>query len=95
MRIGHDLLGDKTIPDDAYYGVQTARALENLHVSGIAISQYLNLIRALAIVRWLLRRIRRASMQGCQQRNIRAPSKLSPFYRQSLVHRPQRLARET
>jgi aspartate ammonia-lyase len=28
-RIEHDLLGDKAVPADAYYGVQTARALEN------------------------------------------------------------------
>ena len=27
MRMEHDLLGDKAIPDDVYYGVQTARAL--------------------------------------------------------------------
>ena len=27
MRIEHDLLGEKSIPDDVYYGVQTARAL--------------------------------------------------------------------
>src|SRR3974390_2330321 len=29
MRIERDLLGEKAIPDDVYYGVQTARALEN------------------------------------------------------------------
>ncbi len=51
MRIEHDLLGDKAIPDDAYYGVQTARALENFHISGVPISQYPDLIRALAIVK--------------------------------------------
>ncbi len=28
-RTEHDLFGDKQIPNDAYYGVQTARALEN------------------------------------------------------------------
>lgn len=27
-RIEHDLLGDKAVPADAYYGIQTARALE-------------------------------------------------------------------
>lgn len=51
MRIEHDLLGEKEIPDDAYYGVQTARALENFHISGVPISQYPDLIRALAIVK--------------------------------------------
>jgi aspartate ammonia-lyase len=51
MRIEHDLLGEKTIPGDAYYGVQTARALENFHISGVPISQYPDLIRALAMVK--------------------------------------------
>jgi len=51
MRIEHDLLGEKAIPDEVYYGVQTARALENFHISGVPISQYPDLIRALAIVK--------------------------------------------
>lgn len=51
MRIEHDLLGEKAIPDDVYYGVQTARALENFHISGVPISQYPDLIRALATVK--------------------------------------------
>jgi aspartate ammonia-lyase len=51
MRIEHDLLGEKGIPDDVYYGVQTARALENFHISGVPISQYPELIRALAMVK--------------------------------------------
>ena len=51
MRIEHDLLGEKAIPDDVYYGVQTARALENFHISGVSISQYPDLIRALAMVK--------------------------------------------
>lgn len=51
MRIEHDLLGEKSIPDEAYYGVQTARALENFHISGVALSHYPELIRALAIVK--------------------------------------------
>ncbi len=51
MRIERDLLGEKTIPDDVYYGVQTARALENFHISGVAISQYPDLVRALAMVK--------------------------------------------
>ena len=51
MRIEHDLLGEKPIPDDVYYGVQTTRALENFHISAVPISQYPDLIRALAIVK--------------------------------------------
>jgi len=51
MRTEHDLLGEKAIPDEAYYGIQTARAMENFHISGIPISQYPDLIRALAMVK--------------------------------------------
>ncbi|HXZ80878.1 MAG TPA: aspartate ammonia-lyase [Terriglobales bacterium] len=51
MRIEHDLLGQRSIPDDAYYGVQTDRAMENFRISGVPISQYPDLIRALAIVK--------------------------------------------
>jgi aspartate ammonia-lyase len=51
MRVEHDLLGDKTIPFDAYYGVQTARALENFHISGVEMRLYPDFIRALAMVK--------------------------------------------
>jgi aspartate ammonia-lyase len=51
FRIEHDLLGDKQIPFDAYYGVQTARALENFQVSGIKTSFYPDYVRAYAIVK--------------------------------------------
>lgn len=33
-RIEVDLLGEKAVPTDAYYGVQTQRAIENFHISG-------------------------------------------------------------
>jgi aspartate ammonia-lyase len=50
-RLEHDLLGDKAVPKDAYYGVQTARALENFHISGVELRLYPNLIRAFAMVK--------------------------------------------
>ncbi|HJZ76980.1 MAG TPA: aspartate ammonia-lyase [Vicinamibacterales bacterium] len=50
-RTEHDLLGDKPVPAEAYYGVQTARGLENFHISGVQIRLYSDLIRALAIVK--------------------------------------------
>lgn len=50
-RIEHDLLGDLPVPADAYYGVQTARALENFQISGIELRQYPNFIKALAMVK--------------------------------------------
>ena len=51
MRIERDLLGEKTIASDAYYGVQTARALENFHISGVELRLYPDFIRALAMVK--------------------------------------------
>jgi aspartate ammonia-lyase len=50
-RIEHDLLGERDVPADAYYGVQTARALDNFHISGVRLSLYPNLIKALAMVK--------------------------------------------
>ncbi|MBV8253486.1 MAG: aspartate ammonia-lyase [Chitinophaga sp.] len=34
-RIEHDFLGEMEIPQDVYYGIQTMRALENFHITGI------------------------------------------------------------
>ena len=50
-RAEHDLLGDKAVPADAYYGVQTARALENFHISGVELRLYPNVIKAFAMVK--------------------------------------------
>jgi len=50
-RIEHDLLGDLAVPADAYYGVQTARALENFQITGQEIRLYPNFIKALAMVK--------------------------------------------
>ncbi|NPT61892.1 aspartate ammonia-lyase [Paraburkholderia elongata] len=50
-RIEHDLLGDRSIPDAAYYGVHTLRAIENFPITGTAISIYPNLVNALASVK--------------------------------------------
>ena len=51
QRIEHDLLGEKVVPADAYYGIQTERAIENFHITGVPISQYPDLIRALAMIK--------------------------------------------
>ncbi|QWF83125.1 aspartate ammonia-lyase [Amycolatopsis sp. CA-230715] len=50
-RIEHDLLGDKEVPSEAYWGAQTARALENFPITGTAISAYPHLLEALAAVK--------------------------------------------
>jgi aspartate ammonia-lyase len=51
VRIEHDLLGDHAVPADVYYGVHTARALENFPITGTPISRYPELIVALACVK--------------------------------------------
>ena len=51
FRIEHDLIGDRQVPVDAYYGVHTLRALENFPISGTPISIYPDLIGALACVK--------------------------------------------
>ena len=50
-RTERDLLGEKQIPNDAYYGVQTARALENFQVSGIPTKFYPDYVKAYAMVK--------------------------------------------
>jgi aspartate ammonia-lyase len=47
----HDLLGDREVPVDAYYGVHTLRAAENFPITGTPISVYPDLIRALACIK--------------------------------------------
>jgi aspartate ammonia-lyase len=51
FRIERDLLGEKRVPAQAYYGVQTARAMENFAISGVTLAQYPELIRGLAVVK--------------------------------------------
>ncbi|MEH3140851.1 MAG: aspartate ammonia-lyase [Mycobacterium kyogaense] len=51
MRVERDLLGDHDVPDAAYYGVHTVRALENFPITGTPISRYPELIVALACVK--------------------------------------------
>lgn len=48
-RVEKDFLGPKFIPDDAYYGVQTARAVDNFPITGQRI--HAALIRAVAVVK--------------------------------------------
>ncbi|HZK07730.1 MAG TPA: aspartate ammonia-lyase [Bacteroidales bacterium] len=50
-RIEHDLLGEREVPYEVYYGVQTLRALENFHISGVTINFYHRLVEALAMVK--------------------------------------------
>ncbi|MHC1702293.1 MAG: aspartate ammonia-lyase [Tenuifilaceae bacterium] len=47
----HDLLGERDVPFEYYYGIQTLRALENFNISGVTINFYPTIIDALAIVK--------------------------------------------
>ncbi len=46
-----DLLGELSVPVNAYYGVQTQRAIENFKISGQLLSSYPEFIRGLAFVK--------------------------------------------
>ena len=78
IRHEHDLLGDREVPEEMYYGVQTLRAVENFNISGINLSFYPVLIEALSIVKMaaakanfdlglLSKPIADAIVQACQE----------------------------
>jgi aspartate ammonia-lyase len=50
-RVEHDLLGEREIPADAYWGIHTLRAVENYPISAQTIGSYADLIHALALVK--------------------------------------------
>ena len=49
VRMEKDLLGEKEVPIDAYYGIQTIRAKENFPITGY--TPHTTLIKALAMVK--------------------------------------------
>ena len=75
-RIETDPLGEKAIPEDVYYGIQTLRATENFPVSGIKAP--LHFIRAYVLVKkatalanatvgWLDAERKQAIVQACDE----------------------------
>jgi aspartate ammonia-lyase len=50
-RLEHDLLGERVVPADRYYGIQTLRATENFDISGITIRHYPRLIKSLSYIK--------------------------------------------
>jgi aspartate ammonia-lyase len=50
-RIEKDFLGERELPDDAYYGVQTVRGRENFHITGIPMSREPFFVKALGYVK--------------------------------------------
>ena len=57
-RMEHDLLGEREVPANVYFGVHTLRALENFSITGIPISSNPSMVQALACVK-----------QACAQAN--------------------------
>jgi aspartate ammonia-lyase len=51
VRDEQDFLGHKSIPADAYWGVHTARAVENFAISEVPVGVVDDLVRALAYVK--------------------------------------------
>ncbi len=47
----HDLLGERDVPAEALYGIQTLRAIENFCISGIELREFPTLVAALATVK--------------------------------------------
>ncbi|MBE1555000.1 aspartate ammonia-lyase [Sporosarcina limicola] len=49
VRVEKDYIGEKNVPADAYYGIQTLRAVENFPITGYPVNEHL--IKAIAIVK--------------------------------------------
>ncbi|HEY3448831.1 MAG TPA: aspartate ammonia-lyase [Myxococcales bacterium] len=50
-RIEHDSLGSMELPEDAWYGIQTARAVQNFDITGVKIGTFPALVRSLALIK--------------------------------------------
>src|SRR5499425_2649773 len=50
-RIERDFLGEKELPETAYYGVQTLRGKENFHITGVPMSLEPNFVKAFGYVK--------------------------------------------
>ncbi len=50
-RLESDLLGGRDIPNEAYWGVHTLRAVENFPISGVPIGHYRSLVRGLGFIK--------------------------------------------
>lgn len=46
-----DLLGERDVPDEYFYGIQTLRALENFNITGVTLNFYPVLVQSLAMVK--------------------------------------------
>ena len=84
-RTEKDLLGEKQIPADAYYGVQTARALENFKLSGVLINHYPGFVEAWAIVKLAAARAN-ADVGAMKRERLEAIEKATAAIREGKYH---------
>jgi aspartate ammonia-lyase len=74
----HDLLGERDVPYEYYYGIQTLRALENFNISGITLNFFPDFVKSLAMVKMaaakanfelglLSENLSKAIVQACQE----------------------------
>ena len=74
----HDLIGDRKVPYEAYYGIQTLRAMENFNISGVTLNFFPDIIIGHAIVKmaaakanfelgYLEEEIKDAIVEACQE----------------------------
>ena len=71
VRIERDSLGELELPDDVYWGINTARAMENFRISRREISVYPDLLVAYAQVKQAAARAS-SSRAVCRNRSKRA-----------------------
>jgi aspartate ammonia-lyase len=50
-RVEHDLIGNRDVPAEVYWGIHTLRAIENFPITGQTIGRYGDLITALACIK--------------------------------------------
>jgi aspartate ammonia-lyase len=50
-RSEHDLLGNADVPESAYWGIHTLRAVENFPITGVSVGHYPDFVRALVLVK--------------------------------------------
>ncbi|AHG72793.1 aspartate ammonia-lyase [Mannheimia bovis] len=51
VRIEHDLLGEREVPNEAYWGIHTLRAIENFNISNVTISDVPEFVRGMVMVK--------------------------------------------
>ena len=49
-RVENDSMGEMRVPDGAYWGAQTQRAVENFLISGYRLGR--RMVRALGLIKW-------------------------------------------